>query len=831
MAEPPFFRVSVLLCLVLLAFALNSVAAFRFVYTYQDEGLGSQADYTIFNATLRLDENYNRTTFITSFAAYFSVSASRLVVDAEDIAGERNVSVEFHYTDAEKPSRSVLEYLTMNMSPALLYGLLNVTKLQWKEPAAPPLPDPSSWQFRLVGGKTNDTGRLEVRPSATDDWGTVCDDDFNVAAAIATCHSLGYNVTQARVSDFVFGPGSGTIYMDKVHCNASTRFLQNCSFVYSTANVTKNNCQHSEDIGVDCRLPPTTNPQEWSLRLTGGDQPNRGRLEVKPSPSSDWGTVCRGVSENGAFDEDEAVAACRSLGFNVSFANAIPFFGGGQGAIYLDKVYCAAGQKYLQNCSFVFSSADNSWTSCTHDSDVGLDCGSAVPVNRLPIVVFVAKLNASENKPSDLIVRLADWMSVLEERIWMIGYTTNATANGTWHYVTFRFMDPPVEEWRTSPSRTALDNYLYNVDKYGLKTIFGIYELTSNSTRSQRPAAWEFRLSGGTTSYSGRLEVRPNASADWGTVCSDGFDSVAATAACHSLGLTTTSAVPLLHFGLGFGVIYMDDIECSTSDFFLQNCSYTYSTPTETYTNCQHWEDVGVNCYPSGEDSDCPIYTGSIENGSVFNKTQFLEQLARFLGAKVSRIVVDVAPSNSTAPTAIVFHFTEAADPELPRSLLDSTAKKMTNTTMLSLGITALSWKDPILPPLPDPSSWQFRLVGGKTNDTGRLEVRPSASATWGTVCKDHFDVAAAIAACHSLGFDVSFAAVQYSAFGPGTGTIYMDDVTCNASTRYLPNCTFVYSTANISLHKCRHTDDIGVDCPGSSCHQPPAVEPPPDGW
>ena len=86
----------------------------------------------------------------------------------------------------------------------------------------------------------------------------------------------------------------------------------------------------------------------------------------------------------------------------------------------------------------------------------------------------------------------------------------------------------------------------------------------------------------------------------------------------------------------------MDDVECSTSDFFLQNCSYTYSTPTETYHNCQHWEDVGVSC---------------------------------------------MAPE----------------------------------------------------PPLPDPSSWQFRLVGGKTNDTGRLEVRPSATDDWGTVCDDPF--------------------------------------------------------------------------------------------
>ena len=119
---------------------------------------------------------------------------------------------------------------------------------------------------------------------------------------------------------------TGTIYMDQVSCNSSNYFLQNCSFIFSTANVTRHKCKHSEDIGVDCRASPSTDPQQWKLRLVG-DQPNRGRLEVQPMSSLPWGTVC-----HDGFGVAEALAACRSLGYvDLTYAEPIRYFGGGAG--------------------------------------------------------------------------------------------------------------------------------------------------------------------------------------------------------------------------------------------------------------------------------------------------------------------------------------------------------------------------------------------------------------------------------------------------------------------------------------------------------------------
>ena len=48
----------------------------------------------------------------------------------------------------------------------------------------------ASATVRLAGGSSKREGRLEVYHDGV--WGTVCDDDFNDAAARVACNSLGF---------------------------------------------------------------------------------------------------------------------------------------------------------------------------------------------------------------------------------------------------------------------------------------------------------------------------------------------------------------------------------------------------------------------------------------------------------------------------------------------------------------------------------------------------------------------------------------------------------------------------------------------------------------
>ena len=77
--------------------------------------------------------------------------------------------------------------------------------------------------------------------------------------------------------------------------------------------------------------------------------------------------------------------------------------------------------------------------------------------------------------------------------------------------------------------------------------------------------------------------------AQWGTVCSDGFDSVEAQVVCRELGMaggTATTVTGSLDLP-----ILIDDIGCDGSESSILNCNRSPSGH-----NCQHSQDVRVTC-------------------------------------------------------------------------------------------------------------------------------------------------------------------------------------------------------------------------------------------
>lgn len=82
-------------------------------------------------------------------------------------------------------------------------------------------------------------------------------------------------------------------------------------------------------------------------------------------------------------------------------------------------------------------------------------------------------------------------------------------------------------------------------------------------------ATWEFRTAGTNYSNLGRLEVRPNSSADWGVVCAGLSNSQAfAEVACASLGFTNATQSMLFQYDpipnlIQNRTLYMQNIHCS----------------------------------------------------------------------------------------------------------------------------------------------------------------------------------------------------------------------------------------------------------------------------
>ena len=100
--------------------------------------------------------------------------------------------------------------------------------------------------MRLVGGSVASEGRVEVFYGGQ--WGTVCDDDWDITDANIVCRQLGFSKAFNAWRSAHFGEGADKILMDDVGCGGNEKRLQYCVF----RGWGVNDCFHSEDASVTC---------------------------------------------------------------------------------------------------------------------------------------------------------------------------------------------------------------------------------------------------------------------------------------------------------------------------------------------------------------------------------------------------------------------------------------------------------------------------------------------------------------------------------------------------------------------------------------------------
>ena len=99
----------------------------------------------------------------------------------------------------------------------------------------------------LVGGGTWYEGRVEVYYN--NQWGTICDDSWDMVDATVACKQLGYPLALAFKQSAYFGQGSNRIWLDNVACTGSETRVHSCS----SNSWGSNDCSHSEDVGIICQ--------------------------------------------------------------------------------------------------------------------------------------------------------------------------------------------------------------------------------------------------------------------------------------------------------------------------------------------------------------------------------------------------------------------------------------------------------------------------------------------------------------------------------------------------------------------------------------------------
>ena len=99
---------------------------------------------------------------------------------------------------------------------------------------------------RLVGSENSNEGRVEVYYEG--EWGTVCDDLWDITDANVVCRQLGFAGATDVSLAAGFGEGVGEVLLDDVACTGDEERLEDCP----SAGWRVVNCGHGEDAGVIC---------------------------------------------------------------------------------------------------------------------------------------------------------------------------------------------------------------------------------------------------------------------------------------------------------------------------------------------------------------------------------------------------------------------------------------------------------------------------------------------------------------------------------------------------------------------------------------------------
>ncbi|XP_038061748.1 uncharacterized protein LOC119732362 [Patiria miniata] len=202
--------------------------------------------------------------------------------------------------------------------------------------------------IRLVNGGSSNEGRVEVLYQ--DEWGTVCDDGWDLNDANVVCRMLyGYPSASNAWSSAHFGQGSGRIMLDDVNCQGNESSLAECQH----RGWLSHDCGHGEDAGVTC---------ERGIRLVNGNTIYEGRVEV--IVDGVWGTVC-----DVDWNWDDADVACRQLGYGpVWDFPSDSRYGQGVGPIHFSRVDCVGWE------SSIFKCPTSDPEGCFHLMDANLIC-------------------------------------------------------------------------------------------------------------------------------------------------------------------------------------------------------------------------------------------------------------------------------------------------------------------------------------------------------------------------------------------------------------------------------------------------------------------------
>ncbi|KAK3517664.1 hypothetical protein QTP70_015163 [Hemibagrus guttatus] len=517
-----------------------------------------------------------------------------------------------------------------------------------------------------------------------------------------------------------------------------------------------------------------THTHSSCVRLVNGGSRCAGRVEVLHD--GQWGTVC-----SLRWDMREAAVVCRELScgepVNVRYA---AYFGEGSGPIWVNDVDCNRSESTLKDC---VSAGRGESYGCQNVLDAGVTCSE----------------HEAEN--SDDIIP-ADQKTVIQT-----GQTLRLTAGP--HQCSGRVEVFHGGSWSTVCD-ADFDQQDAEVVCRELDCGIPVKVLGSAAFGRGEGQVWTEELQcRGTES---EISFCPKSSSLKHSNCSHDNDvGLICSGHTEAWQLDCGSAVAVVEvdwFGEGNGHIWADVFDCQGKETHLSRCGVS----SWSRAACSHKHDAGVIC----NGSSMALHEGRVQ---LSGGSECQGEVEIYFRQDWRRVLLD---SWSLSEASVLCRHLDCGSMLNYRSSPSTTEHKHMCVTGFScsgseahLGNCSSAQADPVncssgeqlyitCSSFFNPTHSSIRLVGSGGDCAGRLEVFHSGS--WGTVCDDLWDFEDAQVVCRQLQCGVALSTHIPAWFGPGTGSIWLNELECEGNETSLWNCRF-------QLCECGHHEDVGVVC------------------
>uniref|UniRef100_A0A8C2SZL7 Soluble scavenger receptor cysteine-rich domain-containing protein SSC5D n=1 Tax=Coturnix japonica TaxID=93934 RepID=A0A8C2SZL7_COTJA len=447
-------------------------------------------------------------------------------------------------------------------------------------------------ELRLVNGPSHCAGRVEVMHDHQ--WGTVCDDDWDLNEAMVVCRQLDCGTAVSAPGSAHFGQGSGRVWLDNVNCTGAEAALSECQ----RRPWGSNDCTHREDAGVVCsgevghpedhvknHFPPLlsaagTNPLQ--LRVQDGPGSCAGRVEVLYNAT--WYGIC-----DSSWTMLEAKVVCKQLGCGPAESAPIGAqFSQGHDLKLLEGLNCRGTESLFLECQ----ERNMGPGPCRGGMAAGVVCAVSSQSVELRLV-------------SDF-GRCAGRVEVLYNGIWgtVCGDNWDALDGqvvcrqlscGTVLSVSgaARHGEGAGPIWLDDVNCTGTEAALSEcrASPWGQHNCGHMEDASVECSESHVSKMGRIQLLDGPSRCAGRVEVLHDQR--WGTICDDGWDLADANVVCRQLGCgTAVLATKAAHYGRGQDTIWLDEVNCTGREESIFDCKAS----AWGVNNCYHGEDAGVLC-------------------------------------------------------------------------------------------------------------------------------------------------------------------------------------------------------------------------------------------